>query len=168
MNYKSSHSATSSQESEFGALHCATPDGPMIDLFGQAPVRASLSARQAQELGLLTSGTYGLQCSTSSSSASLQQSLESKLRAKTQSLGSTLYKLTWKPWVTPSGRSRFRLRASVLRTSETGFIGWPTPRAKESTEQLETLSKRAQKNYGRNKNGINMTAAAQLAAGRHL
>lgn len=124
---RGSRNATFSQESASGATPCATPDGPMIDLFGQVPVRANLSARQARELGLLTSGTYGLQCSTSLSSASLQSSLESKLRAKTQTLGSTLYKLTWKPWVTESGRLRSRLRASVLRTSETGFIGWPTP-----------------------------------------
>ena len=29
------------------------------------------------------------------------------------------------------GRSRSRLRASVLRTSETGSIGWPTPQARD-------------------------------------
>src|SRR6185503_7821904 len=40
---------------------------------------------------------------------------------------STLYKLTWKPWAMPSGRLRSRLRASVLRTSETARTGWPTP-----------------------------------------
>jgi len=53
--------------------------------------------------------------------------LESRLRAKTQALGSTLFKMTWKEWVTPSGRCRFRLRAWVHRTSETVFTGWPTP-----------------------------------------
>ena len=42
-------------------------------------------------------------------------------------LGSTLYKLTWKPWATLSGPSRSRLRASVLRTSGTDCTGWPTP-----------------------------------------
>lgn len=130
---RGSHNATFSQESASGATPCATPDGPMIDLFGQVPVRANLSARQARELDLLTSGTFGQHSSTSSSSASLQSSLESKLRTKTQTLGSTLYKLTWKPWVTPSGRSRSRLRASVPRTSATGFTGWPTPTAKGDT-----------------------------------
>ena len=60
-------------------------------------------------------------------------------------LGSTLYKLTWKPWVTPSGRSRSRLRASVLRTSETGCIGWPTPAAHEpgGTPEQHLARKRA-------------------------
>ena len=160
---RGSHNATFSQESASGATPCATPDCPMIDLFGQVPVRANLSARQARELGLLTSGTYGPHSSTSFKSASLQSSLESRLRAKTQILGSTLCKLTWKPWVTESGRLRSRLRASVLRISETGFTGWPTPRAQESSESFETLGARAQSNYGRNKNGLNMTAAAGLA-----
>ena len=41
--------------------------------------------------------------------------------------------------------------------------GWPTPRAQESSESFETLEARAQSNYGRNKNGLNMTAAAGLA-----
>lgn len=79
----------------------------------------------------MTSGIYGLHSTTSSKSAALQSSLESRLRAKTQTLGSTLYKLTWKPWVTPSGQSRSRLRASVLRTSETASTGWPAPTTRD-------------------------------------
>ena len=79
----------------------------------------------------MTSGTYGPTSITSSKSADLQSSLESRLRAKTQTLGSTLYAMTWKPWVTPSGRSRSRLRASVRRTSETDCTGWVTPVARD-------------------------------------
>jgi len=120
---RTSPNATSSPASAFGAWHFAAQAGQTIDLFGLVPVPANLSARQAKELGLLTSGTCGQPSTTSSASASLQQSLESRLRARTQTLGSTLYTLTWKPWVTPSGRSRFRLRASVRRTSETGSTG---------------------------------------------
>ena len=85
----------------------------------------------------MTSGTYGRTSSTSSSSAVLQQSLESRLRAATQILGSTLYKMTWKAWDTRSWRCRFRLRASVRRTSETGFTGRPTP---TSTDALRRPS----------------------------
>lgn len=128
---KDSHSATSLQELASGAWLCETPDGQTLDLFGQVPVRANLSARQARELGLLTSGTSGLLSSTSSKSASLQSSLESKLRAKMQTLGSTLYQLTWKLWDTGSGRLRSRLRASVRRTSEIDFTGWVTPAARD-------------------------------------
>lgn len=67
----------------------------------------------------------------SSASAALEKSLVSRLQARTRSLGSTLYKLTWKPWNMPSGLSRFRLRASVPRTSVTARIGWPTPCARD-------------------------------------
>lgn len=119
--------AISSPESASGPIPCDLLDGQMIDLFGLVPVRANLSARQAKDLGLMTSGTSGPLSTTSSKSASLQSSLVSRLQAKTQTLGSTLYKLTWKPWATGSGLSRSRLRASVLRTSETGFTGWRTP-----------------------------------------
>ena len=122
-----SRSAISLPVSVFGVMPCDKPDGATIDLFGPVPVRANLSARQAKALGLMTSGTCGQPSSISSKSASLQRSLESRLQAKTAILGSTLYTLTWKPWVTPSGRSRSRLRASVHRTSETDFTGWPTP-----------------------------------------
>lgn len=79
----------------------------------------------------MTSGTCGPLSTTSSKSASLQRSLENRLQARTLTLGSTLYTLTWKPWVTPSGLSRFRLRASVRRTSATDFTGWPTPQARD-------------------------------------
>lgn len=116
---------------ESGPTRSGVPVGATIDLFGQVPVRANLSARQAQDLGFLTSGTYGRTSTGSSASAALQSSLESRLRARTQTLGSTLYAMTWKPWATPSGRSRFRLRASVRRTSETGSTGWPTPTTRD-------------------------------------
>lgn len=130
----SSHtlSATSSPASGCGPTLFAAPAGQMIDLFGPVPVLANLSPRQARELGLMTSGTSGRTSIGSSASTSLQSSLESRLRAKTQTLGSTLYKLTWKPWLTPSGPSRSRLRASVLRTSATGSTGWPTPTAMDA------------------------------------
>ena len=127
------HSAISLQVLESGPTPFGSQAGQMIDLFGQVPVRANLSARQAKELGLMTSGTCGPISITSSKSAALQSSLESRLQARTQTLGSTLYAMTWKPWVTPSGRSRSRLRASVRRTSATEPIGWPTPRANDGT-----------------------------------
>ncbi len=122
-------SAISSPASASGPMRSGTPDGPTIDPSGLALAPASLSARQAKALGLLTSGTYGRPGSTSSASADLQSCLESRLRVRLSSLGSTLYKLTWKAWVTPSGVSRSRLRASTPRTSATELTGWPTPMA---------------------------------------
>lgn len=103
------------------------PVGLTIDLFGPVPAPANLSPRQAKELRLMTSGTSGRLGTGSSRSAALQQSLVSRLQARTQILGSTLYSLTWKPWITPGGRSLFRLRASVRRTSATELTGWRSP-----------------------------------------
>jgi len=129
----------------------AAPDGLMTDLFGLVPVPANLSAAQARELGLMTSGTYGQRSSTSSSSAVLQRCLESRLQAAMQTLGSTLYKMTWKAWDTGSGRSRSRLRASVLRTSVTGSTGWPAPTAALAEKGVRTFEgglMEAMRNHG--------------------
>lgn len=128
-------SVTSSPESVSGRTHSDKPDGTMIAESGQDPARANLSARQAKEQGLLTSGTYGQHSSISSISAALTLSLASRLQAKTDSIGSTLYDLTWKERVMPSGRRIFALRASGHRTSVKDCIGWPTPMANKLTPQ---------------------------------
>ena len=130
-------SATSLRESESGATPCVAQDGQTTGLYGRAPAPASLSARQAEEKGLLTSGTYGLTGSGSSSSAALTSFLASRLRQKTALDGSTLYKLTWKERVTPAGRSIPALRASVRRTSGSDSTlpesakGWATPTTRD-------------------------------------
>ena len=130
--------ATFSPALESGVTPCAVQDGQTTGQCGQDRALASLSARQAKELGLLTSGTYGLHFSTLSASAALSQFLASKLRAKTDLLGSTLYKLTWKERSTPAGRLIPALRASVLRISDKGFTGWPTPRAGDGGKNNRT------------------------------
>ena len=124
-------SAISLQESASGPSLYELLAGPTTDQSGQVVARASLSARQVREQGSLMSGTFGQPSTTSLPSAALQSSLESKLQARLSTLGSTLYKMTWKPWATPSGRLRSRLRASVLRTSETARTGWVTPTARD-------------------------------------
>ncbi|BBI92191.1 methyltransferase [Serratia symbiotica] len=73
----------------------------------------------------------GLCFTGSSASAALSASLANRLQAVTPTLGSTLYKLTWKQWTTPLGLSRSRLRASVRRISETVPTGWPTPTTRD-------------------------------------
>jgi hypothetical protein len=146
-----SHSVTSLQASRFGHSLYDLLAGPTIDQSGQAVVRVSLSARQVKALGSLTSGTFGPPSTTSLPSADLQSSLESRLRVATLNLGSTLYKLTWKPWVTPSGVSRSRLRASVLRISATGSTGWPTPTAALADKGVRTFEgglMEAMRNHG--------------------
>ena len=136
-------SATSSRGLEDGPSPCDSLGGPTTAPSGQAPAHANLSARQAKELGLMISGTSGPRSSGSSSSAALQSLLESRLQARLSMLGSTLYKLTWKPWVTPSGASRSRLRASVPRTSGIEIIGWATASARDWKDGGKDLPPRA-------------------------
>ena len=153
MTLADSISAISSQGSADGRSHCVAQDGQIVARHGQHHAHASLSARQAKALGLLTSGTYGPPHIGLSASAALSWSLASNLAALTRTTGSTLYKLTWKPWAMPSGRLRFRLRASARRTRETVLIGWPTPIASNG---------RGAGNFNR-QGGVNLQTAALLA-----
>lgn len=129
MTLSDSISAISSPGSADGRLRCVAQDGQTVALRGQHHAPASLSARQAKGLGLLTSGTYGPPHIGLLANAVLSWSLASSLEALTRTTGSTLYKLTWKGWAMPSGRLRFRLRVSVRRTGAIVLTGWPTPTA---------------------------------------
>jgi hypothetical protein len=73
------------------------------------------------------SATYGLRSSTSSASASLQQSLANRLQERLASRGSTMFALTWKGKATPQRRQICQLAASAHRTGDSGCGGWPTP-----------------------------------------
>ena len=123
--YEDIRSVISLLESASGPMRFVKRDGPTTAPSGPDHALASLSAAQASEKGLLTSGTFGHTGFTSSRSAALATSLENRLRAKTDGLGSTLYKLTWKHWDLPSGRQICALRASVRRTSgkDSGSMG---------------------------------------------
>lgn len=151
-------SVTSSPASASGPTPCAAPAGPTTGPSGRDHVPASLSARQARKLGLLTSGTFGPPSTGSSNSADLQLCLENRLRARLSTLGSTLYKLTWKPWVTPSGVSRSRLRASVPRISATAYIGWPTSQTSDSTGGGQAARAMGETRHGSNLNDFAMLA----------
>lgn len=69
----------------------------------------------------------------------LQERLTEILKRKTAELGSPLYNLTWKEWITPSGVRRSRLVASVPNKSVIEFTGWPTPRATDGSKNIRTL-----------------------------
>jgi len=122
-------SVISSPASVDGATRSDSPAGPMLGPYGPDPALASLSRKQVAALAQQTNATFGPYGAISFSSAALQQSLVSRLRARLQSSGSTLFKLTWKADVTPSQRLIYRLRASVLRTSGKDCTSWPTPTA---------------------------------------
>lgn len=142
-------SAISSPESADGHSPCNSQDGQQTDPSGLAAALASLSPRQAKAMGLLTSGTCGPPGTGSSSSADLQSWLASRLPAQLSDLGSTLYSLTWKPWVTPAGRTLVRQRASVRRTSATDRTGWVSPQASDA------------KGSGRNQNTASLCKQAK-------
>jgi len=128
--WAASTSVTSLLESESGRALFAQQVGRMIERFGLDPVLASLSPRQAQAAGWLMSDICGPTGSISSASAALESSLVNRLQTLLHCRGSILFKLTWKPWVMPSGRSHSQLRASAHRTSDserTGQASWPTP-----------------------------------------
>lgn len=120
-------SATSSQASACGVTPCASQAGPTTAPSGRDHALASLSAWQAWVVGWTTSGTFGRTGSTSSSSAALASSLVSRLKRRSATAGSTLFKLTWKESATPAQRPVSLLRASARRTSEAGCGSWPTP-----------------------------------------
>ena len=124
-----STNAIFSPASADGRLPCSSSAGPTTAPCGPDRARANLSARQAEAAGLLTSGTSGPRSSISSASADLQRFLESRLRARMGSAGSTLFTLTWKVRVAPLGLPICALRASARRTSDSGSGGWPTPDA---------------------------------------
>jgi hypothetical protein len=119
-------SVTSSQGSEGGVSHFDLPDGRMIGQSGQDLAHANLSARQAGEQGLLTSGTYGRTGSTLSEQSDLSLYLVSRLKQRLTTAGSILFKMTWKEKITPSHRALSLLRASARPTSDTDYGSWPT------------------------------------------
>lgn len=149
-------SAISLRASGHGHTPCAAQDGRMTAPSGQDPVPASLSARQAKEKGLLTSGTCGPPSSVSSASAALTSFLASRLQALTALHGSTLYRLTWKQRTTPAGRSIPALRASVPRTSDKGCTGWPKPRSIAAGPDFAIAMRK-------NSGGMSLQTTAQLA-----
>lgn len=161
---RDSSNATSSQVSGAGRRPCASPDGPMLDPHGQDHALANLSARQAREKGLLTSGIYGLLGITSSGSASLQSSLESRLKARFDMDGSILFKMTWKDSVTPSGHRVCLLRASGRRTSDNDFGSWPTVSASDT----RSYSKKAVEDWlagkTQNQHNLDLNLASELAS----
>lgn len=141
MTLKDSLKSTCLQVLEAGPGLCALQDGRTTAQYGQQVAHANLSARQAKENNLMMSGTYGPPFIGLQASNALSLYLANSLQAKMQKSGSTLYKQTWKVWAMPSGRRRFRLRASVRRTSGSVLTGWPTPTASNTKNAYQDAEK---------------------------
>jgi hypothetical protein len=146
---RATRSATSLRALDSGHSLFAGPDGATTSPSGPDPAHASLSARQAAAMGLVTSDISGRRGTGSSASARLSRSLASRYQARTARLGSTLYRLTWRHAATPAGRWLSVQQASGLRTSDSGSTGlltggWPTPTAaqRHETANDEEMAKR--------------------------
>ena len=128
-----SPSVTSLPESESGATRSGSPGGPTKDKSGPDRAPANPSARPAKAKRSTTKGIFGQTSFDSSKHDDLSFALASRLRPLTDSLGSTLFSLTWTVRVTPAGRSISALRASEPRTEDSVCIGWPTPQLSDTT-----------------------------------
>lgn len=76
--------------------------------------------------------TYGPSTGDLSGTETLQSCLESRLRARLEGTGSTMFQTTLKHWVTKSGRRIFAQRARAVRISGAGFGSWPTPTVQDA------------------------------------
>ena len=132
--FSASPNATFSLVSEDGALPCAKPDGATAAPSGPEAARVSRFRAQDADKAMPTNDTSGPLFSASSPSASLQRSLENKLRARMGANGSPEYALIWKHWDMPAGLPICALRASARRTSGKDYIGWPTPTTQDNAQ----------------------------------
>ena len=137
--FPSENPVISSPESAVGHSPSTLPAGPAIAKSGPAPVPVNLFPAPGKAAVLPTSVISGPIGSGSSASMVLAQSLASRLKARLEGRGSTLFSLTWKDLVTPAGRPLPLLRASARRTSDTARTGWPTPREADGEKNVRTL-----------------------------
>src|SRR5688572_28280789 len=95
-----SSDAIGSQESRGGNSPSSLPVG--VDLFGRPVYRANPSVQPANAKAGKTTVTFGRCFTASSASENLQRFLESRLKQRLDTDGSTEYSLTWKRKVTPA------------------------------------------------------------------
>lgn len=126
-------SAISSLELESGHTRSGSLDGRTNAKSGPEVAPANPSARPAKAKRSTTKGIFGQSGFHSSKHEDLSFALASRLRPLTDSLGSTLFNLTWMTRITPAGRSICALRASEPLTEGSVYIGWPTPQSSDMT-----------------------------------
>lgn len=140
------HNVTFSQALEAGLTHYDWLDGLKIEKSGRDLALVSHSVSQEKAKDLMTQDTCGPLFAGLSLSASLQRSLENRLRQRMEGLGSPEYVLTWKHWDIGSEPPICALRASGHRTSGKDCGGWGTPRTGKTTdEKLESWQERHNK-----------------------
>ena len=133
-NCGDSSSVISSPGSADGATHYGSPDGQTTDPSGPGAVPASPSVPLAKGSASTMTDTSGPHGFASSQSAALQSSLESRLKQRFDTVGSTLFALTWKEKATPSGRSVCLLRALGHHIFGNGCGSWPSPKVSDDNQ----------------------------------
>ncbi len=124
---KTTPSATSSPASGSGLMPSDLQAGPTTGLCGPEAAPASHSAQPETSKEPQTTGTSGPSGQNLSASENLRLCLVNRLKQRSATAGSTLFKLTWKESVTPSQRPVSLLRASVRRTSDSDCGSWLSP-----------------------------------------
>ena len=108
--------------------------------------------------------TYGPSTGALSGTETLQSCLESRLRARLEGTGSTMFQTTLKHWVTKSGRRIFAQRARAVRISGAGFGSWPTVRADDDNRSVEAYNRMLDSREGSRTTITSLQVASQLAA----
>lgn len=122
-------SAISSPASAAGPTLSGRPAGMTPAPSGPGPAPASPSPSPESRRASTTSDTSGRSGESSSASARLQSSLESRLRARL--IGSDLCEVTWKRWDAPWGQCLSKPRARVRTIFGTDTGSWPTPTTRD-------------------------------------
>ncbi len=132
---KGTHNATSSPASADGALAPDLQAGQIPALFGPDPAPASPSVspalRMAERKVKAIQGIFGRPSTASLASADLQLSLENRLKTRLPGDGSTRFVGTWKVNSTPAHRRYCQLAPSGRIMKDNGYIGLPTPVARD-------------------------------------
>lgn len=117
----------SSPELEAGNSPCNSPAGQQTDLFGLVPAPAKTIPLPEKAKDTAVRVISGPKCSGSSASVALSAALASRLKQQLATVGSMVYRQTWKEKTTPSGRLYWAHTASAKTTEDNGLFGWPTP-----------------------------------------
>lgn len=164
LTFGDSGAAISSAGFSDGNSPSTWPDGE-TERSGPAPAPASRTRAQAKAKARTTHGTFGRIGFGSSASAALQSCLESRLRQRFGTDGSTLFRQTWKRRITPSGRRYLAHTASALRTSDSGLASWPTADTWPDPKDVGRLERRREalrEKYGTNGFGLTLAQAAAV------
>jgi hypothetical protein len=117
----------SSQASESGVTHSGLQAGQIQDPSGAQAPHAHPSLQRAKARGLMMLVTSGRNYTASRASVALESSLANRLQQRLDTVGSTLFRQTWKRKATPLRRQYWEHTAQARPTSGKGFTSSARP-----------------------------------------